>query len=97
MSRYIENHYHKIFAAFSFLLISSNNSVLAADGEALFKTVCQLSQTDADYTVWPWKVGKTGNRKGWIMAGCQSRRNQRSAYAKALKDKWNLPWWLRIR
>ena len=51
MSRYRKFFNKAIASLLIFLLVSLNNSVLAADGEALFKANCaNCHKPDADYT-----------------------------------------------
>lgn len=89
MSRY-RKIITKIFAGvFFFLLISSNNSVLAADGEALFKANCaNCHKPDADYTGPALKGWKDRQPEGWIYGWVANPAGTNDPYAKALKDKW---------
>ncbi len=90
MSRY-RKIINKVFASLLLvLLVSLNNSAIAADGEALFKANCaNCHKPDADYTGpalkgWSSRIPSPE----WIYTWVANPAGQNDAYAKALKDKW---------
>ena len=90
MSRY-RKIINKVFASLLLvLLVSSNNSVFAADGEALFKANCaNCHKPDADYTgpaLQGW--AKRVPNPGWVYAWIANPSGQTDAHAKELFDKW---------
>ena len=90
MSRY-RKIINKVFASlFLVLLVSFNNAVLAADGEALFKANCaNCHKPDADYTgpaLKGWKDREPA--EGWIYKWIANPSGQNDPYATALKAKW---------
>ena len=90
MSRY-RKFFAKAIASLLFvLLVSLNNTVLAADGEALFKANCaNCHKPDADYTgpaLKGWKDREPA--EGWIYKWIANPAGQSDPYATALKDKW---------
>ena len=90
MSRY-RKIINKAFASLLLLLlVSLNNAVLAADGEALFKANCaNCHKPDVDYTGpalkgWSSRIPSPD----WIYAWVANPAGQSDAYATALKAKW---------
>jgi len=90
MSRY-RKIITKVFASLLlFLLVSLNNSVMAADGEALFKANCaNCHKPDADYTGpalkgWSSRIPSPD----WVYAWVANPSGQNDPYATALKGKW---------
>ena len=90
MSRY-RKIINKAFASLLLLLlVSLNNSLLAADGEALFKANCaNCHKPDVDYTG-PALQGWSSRipNPEWIYAWIANPSGQTDAYATALKAKW---------
>ena len=90
MSRYRKIITKTIASLLFILLVSLNNSVLAADGEALFKANCaNCHKPDADYTGpalkgWSSRIPSPE----WLYTWVANPAGQSDAYSKALKDKW---------
>lgn len=90
MSRYRKIVTKTITCLFFVLFISSNNSVLAADGEALFKANCaNCHKPDADYTGpalqgWSTRIPSPD----WVYKWVANPTQQTDPYATALKAKW---------
>ena len=90
MSRYRKFFNKAIASLLIFLLVSLNNSVLAADGEALFKANCaNCHKPDADYTGPALKGWKDRiPSPDWIYKWIANPAGQNDPYATALKAKW---------
>ena len=90
MSRY-RKIINKVFASLLLvLLVSINNSVLAADGEALFKANCaNCHKPDADYTGpalkgWASRIPSPD----WVYRWVANPSGQNDPHATELKAKW---------
>ncbi|MFT3909512.1 MAG: cytochrome c3 family protein [Ferruginibacter sp.] len=90
MSRY-RKIINKAFASLLLiLLVSFNNTVLAADGEALFKANCaNCHKPDADFTG-PALKGWSGRipSPDWVYQWIANPAGTNDPYATALKAKW---------
>ena len=92
MSRY-RKIINKALASFLFaLLLSFNNNVLAADGEALFKANCaNCHKPDADYTgpaLKGWKDRVPNDQWIYDWVANPAKMIASDAYSKTLADKW---------
>jgi len=92
MSRYRINITKVLLSLLFLFILSSNNSVFAADGEALFKANCSnCHKPDADYTgpaLQGWSKRQPNLEWHYKWVANPSKMIASDPYAKALFEKW---------